>query len=144
MPPAVAAPAALGRLAKESTMIDWLAKVIVNFIVDMVAAIAGFRFGSFYRAERRRETQEQRQQRRLGMLLDERVKYVNRADGKERIAIVRDGDVFGAVLELKNMDGDDWTSVRQIGGGCVYDSAEAAEKAAAEENTWMKNENKTV
>ena len=110
------------------------------------AVVTGLCWRPFSLIQRSLNDYEKASDQRLLATLDcDSVKSVVRKDGEERVRIIRDGENFGAIVEVLTSEGSCscWTPVRMLGAGCIYDSAESAEAEAVSTVSWLKSRNES-
>lgn len=103
-------------------------------IVAVFFVWVAYRYVRYSRLSRRRRLYQEK-----GKILLEQsvtVKEIIRDDGMERVRIFDcAGQGFGAALELRS--NEEWVFQYLVGPGAVFDSADAAEREAGTELSWL-------
>jgi hypothetical protein len=122
---------------KKDAMFDWIIKVLVETLFQVIGAVVRFPFSRVSRWERFCQRNEERDRRLEVTRTYPEVKCQVHERGTERVRIVREGENFGAVIDNWESITDEWMPTRILGAGMVYDSPEAAEVEAKTAAPWL-------
>jgi hypothetical protein len=109
----------------------------VGLILFLLLAIVASHV--FYLSWVMRRQQRSAEKAKLAIEPNVTIKQIVRADGKERVRIIRVGEAaFGAVLERHHKSTGEWLLEVIVAPGAVFDSADVAESEAARIAPWVR------
>ena len=94
--------------------------------------------GTYRSLVRQENNQRRRNETLMATLAYDCVKEILSPNGQERLRIIRDGESYGAVMDVSESSEKGWVPTYIMGPGCVYDSVESAVTAAIAAIGWPK------